>query len=102
MSKKAYFLVTSSGMDGREPETIQFATDDEAKRDRWHEEHTNKNYHSTADRVYDLEKIAKQAWLGLSGIEKLALLQVGCPVWKRDYPHWGKNAPDLPIDESCT
>ena len=71
--KQAIFLIVDHGIEGREPESIQFAFTDETERDQFYEKHPNKPYFSMVDRVVDLEAHRKEALGKLNGLDKLAL-----------------------------
>lgn len=71
--KQVLFLAVDHGIDGRERESIRFASLDEAARDKWIAESKNKPWLSPVDRVADLEVVAADAWKQLDGLQKLAL-----------------------------
>lgn len=73
MAKQAVFLIVDHGIDGRDKETIRFASLDEAERDRVHSESKNRAYLSTVDRVVDLDARRKTALEKLDGLDFLAL-----------------------------
>lgn len=83
--KQAIFLVVDHGIDGRDKESIMFASLDEAERDAWYENSPNKNWYRCVDRVGDLQTIALEAWKKLDGLEKFALLRTDAPMWQKDY-----------------
>lgn len=84
--KQAIYLVLDHGIDGRGPERIVFASEDEKKRDTWFNQSPNKNWYMCADRVIDLHEVAIKTWKKLDGLERLSFLSPDCPIlpWKKD------------------
>lgn len=83
--KQALYLAVDHGIDGRERESIRFASLDEQERDNWIEQSPNKAWLTPVDRVSDLQAVALAAWKKLDGLERLALLQTDAPMWAKDY-----------------
>jgi hypothetical protein len=82
MTKQAVFLVTDNGVDGRDKESIIFASLDEKERDNWLANNKNRNYFSSVDRVVDLESESKNALGKLNQLDLLALNSVGNNITK--------------------
>jgi hypothetical protein len=85
MMKQAIFLVVDYGIDGRDKESIKFASLDEVERNNWYENSPKKPWYRCVDRVGDLQVIALEAWKKLDGLEKLALLDTNAPMWQKDF-----------------
>ena len=73
MTDKIVYLVTDSGMEGREPAKAIFASYDEHERDVWHETDKNKAYHSVTKRIVEVEKEEAKAMRKLNAVDKLLL-----------------------------
>lgn len=71
--KQAIFLIIDNGEDGRGKSTIIHAFTDEIVRDDILENHPNKNYYRSEDRIVDLTVHRKLAIDKLDGLDKLAL-----------------------------
>lgn len=71
--KQAVFLALDHGQDGRDRESIRFASTVEAERDQFIETSKVKQYLSKADRVIDLAEQHDKALKKLDGLDKLAL-----------------------------
>lgn len=75
--KQIVYLAVDNGVDGRDAESIRFASLDEAERDKWIESSPNKPWLSPVDRVGNLEAIAAETWKQLDGLKRLALTRKG-------------------------
>ncbi len=73
MTDRIVYLVTDSGVDGRSPASVIFASFDEQKRDAWHAADKNKAWHSTTKQILEIETTHKKALRKLDGIERLVL-----------------------------
>lgn len=71
--KKAIFLVTTYGSDGRGKESVVFASESESERDDYYKNSKFKNYYSQIERVIDISKEKTSLINQLSGLEKLVL-----------------------------
>lgn len=79
--KEAIFLVVDTGIDGREPARVVFASRREDVRDMWFEESPRKNWYHKKDIVADLDEVAWKTWARLDGLEQFALLRPDCDIW---------------------
>jgi len=74
MTDKIVYTVTESGMDGRAPTSIRFASFDKEVRDLWDDgQGKNKCYYSKARQIVDIEHETKQALAKLDGLQRLML-----------------------------
>ncbi len=73
MSNKIVYLITDSGVDGREQTKVIYASYDEQERDKVHEASKNKNWHAKSMRIAEVERETKQALAKLDGISRLLL-----------------------------
>jgi len=70
---KIVYLVTDHGMDGRDKESIIFASYNEQIASDWFEESPNKAWYTKTKRIVETEQDAKQALAKLDGLERLLL-----------------------------
>lgn len=75
MAKKIVFLITSNGIDGRAPTSIEFASFSEEERDSVYNSKKNKNkpYQSTSEKIIDPEEEKKKALAKLDKVDKMIL-----------------------------
>jgi len=71
--KQIIYLITSNGIDGIDVESINYASFDEASRDKAFESNKNKNYLSKVERIIDQNVQLKQSLSKLNPIDKLIL-----------------------------
>jgi hypothetical protein len=71
--KQAVFLAVDHGVDGRDRESIRFASLDENARDKWIKESPNKAWLTPVDRVVDLAVVATDAWKKLDALQVMAI-----------------------------
>jgi very-short-patch-repair endonuclease len=71
--KRIAFLITSSGVDGREKTHIERAFWDEKARDESLEKDKNKNYYCKDEKIVDFEVAKKELLADLNGLDKLLL-----------------------------
>jgi len=71
--KQIIYLITSNGIDGRDIESIKYASFDEEVRDNAFESNKNKNYLSKVERIIDVDAQLKQSLSKLNPIDKLVL-----------------------------
>jgi len=73
MTDKIVYLITDHGIDGREPESILFATYDSQECEDVFNGSKNKAYYSKTKRIVEVEKATSQAMAKLDGIQRLML-----------------------------
>jgi len=74
MTDKIIYTVTESGMDGRAPTNITFASFDKEVRDLWYDGlGKNRCYYSKSRQIVDVEHETKQALAKLDGLHRLML-----------------------------
>lgn len=78
MSKQIAYLVTDSGIDGREPTRVMYATFDEKERDALLAADKSKAWRSTSEQIVDVTAAQAKALNKLDGIDRLVL---GLPAW---------------------
>jgi hypothetical protein len=74
MTKQVVFLVCSNGIDGRGKERIEYASLDEAMRDRWQTASKNPNWNCCVTRVVDLSSHVLNFIHGLCPLSTLAMM----------------------------
>lgn len=85
--KSIVYIAIDNGIDGRDKETIRFASLVEAERDAFIANSPNKNWLTAGERIYQLDKVAETAWNRLDGVERLALQRQRAShgSWVEDY-----------------
>lgn len=82
--KQIAYIITDSGVDGREPTRIVTATYTEAERAALLANDTARNWRSVAEVIIDPVSARAQALAKLDGVDRLAL---GLPSWHAEtYP----------------
>ena len=71
--KRIVFTVTESGIDGKAPTKIIFASYSEEQRDSWLASNKNRNYFDTNEHTVDTEKAKKKAFGKLDAVDLLVL-----------------------------
>ena len=71
--KKIVFTVIDNGMDGRQKDSIRYASFDEEKRDKSFENNKHKCYFRKSEEIVDIEETEKTAKQKLNAIDKLVL-----------------------------
>lgn len=83
MSKQIAYVVTDSGIDGREPTRVLYAAFDEKERDVLLVEDKSKAWRSTSEQIVDVAAAQAKALAKLDGIDRLVL---GLPAWPARMP----------------
>lgn len=79
--KQAIFLVVANGFEVGGRDHIIYASTIESERDTVLANSKNQSRYSKTEIVADLDDVARQAWLRLNGLERLALERTDCPIW---------------------
>ena len=79
--KQIVYIATDHGIEGKEKESIVYASFDEDQLKALHKTDKSKAWRTLTERIVDVEQAKKQALSKLNGIDRLVL---GLPNWLED------------------